>query len=93
VSEDIKLLVPTFGGAEISAELVYKSPVEAPVRAGQQMGELVIARPELPEVRVPLVAEADVARGGFAVRLKTAALVLLRKISPSAADTLSAADG
>ena len=93
VNEDIKLLVPTFGGAEISAEIVFRSPIEAPVQAGQQMGELVITRPELPEVRVPLVAEADVARGGFAVRLKTAALVLLRKISPSAADTLSAADG
>lgn len=93
VTEDVRLLVPTFGGADISAEVIYNSPVEAPVRAGQAMGELVITRPELPQVRVPLVADADVAQGGFAVRLKTAAMVLLRKISPSAADTLSAADG
>lgn len=93
VIEDVRLLVPTFSGADLSAEVVYKSPVQAPIRAGQEMGELIISRPELPEVRIPLVAEADVAEGGFAVRLKTAALVLLRKISPSAADTLSAADG
>lgn len=93
VVEDVRLLVPTFGGADLSAEVVYESPVEAPVRAGQEMGELIITRPELPEVRIPLVAESDVAEGGFAVRLKTAALVLLRKISPSAAKTLSAADG
>ena len=93
VTEDIKLLLPTFGGAEVSAELIYKSPVEAPVRAGQELGELVITRPELPEVRVPVVADADVARGGFAVRLKAAAIVLLRKFSPEAADALSEANG
>lgn len=93
VTDDVRLLVPTFGGADISAEVIYNSPVEAPVIAGQAMGELVITRPELPQVRVPLVADADVAQGGFAVRLKTAAMVLLRKISPSAADTLSATDG
>ena len=93
VNDDVKLLVPTFGGADISAEIVYKSPLEAPVYAGEDVGELVITRADLPEVRVPLVADADIARGGFAVRLKTAAMVLLRKISPSAAETLSAADG
>ncbi|MDG1118790.1 MAG: D-alanyl-D-alanine carboxypeptidase, partial [Flavimaricola sp.] len=40
----------------------------------------------LPEVRVPLVAETDVPRGGFSTRLRTAAMVLLERFGPDAAD-------
>jgi D-alanyl-D-alanine carboxypeptidase (penicillin-binding protein 5/6) len=37
---------------------------------------LVIDVPELGQTRVPLVAEADVAKGGFMVRIKAAARAL-----------------
>jgi D-alanyl-D-alanine carboxypeptidase (penicillin-binding protein 5/6) len=40
------------------------------------LAELVVTVPGLPEHRVPLVAETDVAKGGFVVRLMTAAKVL-----------------
>jgi D-alanyl-D-alanine carboxypeptidase (penicillin-binding protein 5/6) len=54
--------------------------VQAPVEAGQQLGELVFSPEGLPEVRVPLVAESAVGPGGFMVRVTTAATKLLDKI-------------
>lgn len=82
VAEDFTLLVPVLNQGEISAEVIYDGPIEAPIVAGQQIGELVINLDELPEKRIPLVAENDVARGGFSTRLRTAALVLWQKFGP-----------
>ncbi|WP_050927647.1 D-alanyl-D-alanine carboxypeptidase family protein [Aestuariivita boseongensis] len=80
VAEDITTLVPVLGGDKIEAEVVYRGPVQAPVEAGQQLGELVFSPEGLPEVRVPLVAESAVGPGGFMVRVTTAATKLLDKI-------------
>ena len=85
VAEDLMLLVPVLQSGEIAAEAQFTGPIEAPIAAGQQLGELVIQVDGLPETRVPLVAEADVARGGFQSRLRTAALVALRKLGVTAA--------
>ena len=84
VAEDLSLLVPVLNQGGVDAEVVFNGPVEAPIAAGQQLGELVINLGDLPEKRVPLVADADVARGGFTTRLRTAALVLWEKFVPSA---------
>lgn len=83
VAEDVTLLVPALNQDGITAEVVYTGPVEAPIAAGQQLGELVITFDELPEKRIPLVADADVARGGFGTRLRTAAQVLWQKFGPT----------
>lgn len=72
-AEDLTALVPAATAADITAEAVFTGPVTAPVAAGDQLGELVITIPGLAEPRrVPLVAAADVAKGGFMVRMKTA---------------------
>ncbi len=86
LSEDLSLLLPILNSDALTAEAVYESPIEAPIVAGQTLGELVITREGLPEVRVPLVAETDVPRGGFSTRLRTAAMVLLERFGPDAAD-------
>ena len=91
VAEDLRLLVPALNQDGIDAEVVYSGPVEAPIAAGQQLGELVITFDELPEKRIPLVADADVARGGFGTRLRTAAQVLWQKFGPAPAE--EAAEG
>lgn len=83
MAHDISLLLPLDESEALNAEAVYNSPIEAPVEAGQELGELVITRTGLPEVRVPLIAEADVAPGGFGIRLQTAATVLLSRFGPS----------
>lgn len=85
VAEPVSLLLPAFGTAGVSAQVIYDSPVAAPVTAGQQLGELVITPDGLPETRVPLVAQNGVEAGGFMVRLKTAATVLMAKFAPAPA--------
>ena len=83
--EDVNLLVPAVLQGEISATVEYETPVTAPVTKGQPLGELVIDMPDMEQVRVPLLAENDVAKGGFLPRLRTAATVLFEKINSEAA--------
>jgi D-alanyl-D-alanine carboxypeptidase (penicillin-binding protein 5/6) len=40
----------------IVAKAVYAGPIEAPIAAGQQVGELVVDIPGMPQARAPLVA-------------------------------------
>lgn len=76
-AEDVVALVPALVQEGVTAEVTYQGPLTAPLKAGQQVAELVIHVPGLPDRRVPLLAEGDVARGGFLTRL-TAAVAALR---------------
>lgn len=76
-AENVEVLVPVSAGNEIAAEVVYNGPLQAPISKGQEIAELVIQAGDLPEVRVPLVAESDITAGGFSVRMRTATSVLL----------------
>ena len=74
---DVRLLVPALVQEGTSAEVIYTGPLRAPIKAGDTVGEMIIHVPDLPDARVPLVAEADVAAGGFVKRLTTAAQKLM----------------
>ncbi|WP_370654173.1 D-alanyl-D-alanine carboxypeptidase family protein [Pseudotabrizicola sp.] len=69
---DVRLLVPALVQENATAEVVYTGPLRAPLTAGTQVAEMIIHIPDLPDARVPLVVESDVARGGFGKRLLTA---------------------
>ena len=69
---DVRLLVPALVQESATAEVVFTSPLKAPLTAGTEVGEMIIHIPDLPDARVPLVVEADVAHGGFGKRLTTA---------------------
>lgn len=72
-AEDVTLLLPAGAKEGVTAEAVFNGPVQAPVKAGDPLGQLVIHIPGLDEpTTVPLVATADVSEGGFLVRMKTA---------------------
>lgn len=90
VAEDVSLLVPVSQHGSLDAEVVYTGPFEAPIRQGQPLAELVIALDGLPAHRVPLVAETEVARGGFNSRLRVAAQVLWTKFGPANAPATEA---
>jgi len=79
--DDLSLLVPTAGGPDVEAEVVYNGPIEAPIAQGDEIAELVIRLENLPETRVPLVADSSVAAGGFSTRLRTAAEVLTARMN------------
>ncbi|SLN38590.1 D-alanyl-D-alanine carboxypeptidase family protein [Pseudooctadecabacter jejudonensis] len=91
LAEDLSLLVPNTGSTEIDAEAVFNAPIEAPIAAGDELGELVIRLENLPETRVPLIAAADVARGGFNTRLRTTAEILAARIMADDAPQAQAA--
>ncbi|AUJ63485.1 D-alanyl-D-alanine carboxypeptidase [Aestuarium zhoushanense] len=91
VAEDVSMLVPILSGDSIDGEVVFNAPIEVPIAAGQNLGELIIRFDDLPERRIPLVAEADVPVGGFAIRMRTAVMVLLDKVM-SNADTATTDD-
>jgi len=80
-AETISTLIPVMGADAVEAEVIYRGPIQAPIEAGQVLAELVFTPQDLPQVRVPLVAERSIPRGGFMVRVTTAANVLLRQIA------------
>lgn len=82
LAEDVSLLLPITARDDVAAEVVYQGPIEAPIEAGQELAELVIAREGMPATRVPLVAENAVARGGFLPRVRVAATVLFDRFGP-----------
>ena len=84
VAEDMTLLVPAVVREGLRAEAVFDGPLLAPVAAGQEVGELVVDIPELGEHRVPLIAGADVAKGGFTVRMQAAAQAVAARIAAAA---------
>ncbi|MDM7932417.1 D-alanyl-D-alanine carboxypeptidase family protein [Tabrizicola sp.] len=71
-AEDVRLLVPALVQGGMSAEVVYKGPLIAPVRAGTAVAELIVHVPDLPDRRFALVAEADVGKAGFLRRVTAA---------------------
>jgi len=87
VSQDLSMLVPVLSQNNVSAEAIFDSPIEAPVLAGQTVGELIITLDGLPEARVPLVTLSAVPVGGFETKLRMAAQVLMKRFGFDAAET------
>ena len=79
-AQDVRILVPAGAGDQVAAQAVWNGPLEAPLAHGQPVGELRVSVPGLPDVTVPLLAGADVAPGGFVVRMRTAANVVLGQV-------------
>lgn len=69
VPKDLLLTLPVSDRDKIVTKAVYDGPIAAPVAAGQQVGELVMQIPGMPDVHAPLVAAADVPQLGFTGRV------------------------
>ncbi|GBQ65695.1 D-alanyl-D-alanine carboxypeptidase family protein [Komagataeibacter swingsii] len=76
-TRDVTLTLPHGWQNRVHVSVDYRSPVPAPVTAGQALGEMVIANTGLAEIRIPLVAGAAVPRLGLMGR---ASAVLGRKL-------------
>jgi D-alanyl-D-alanine carboxypeptidase (penicillin-binding protein 5/6) len=61
----LSVTVPAGAVPEMRAKVVYNGPLTAPIAKGQHVADLVITSPDLPEQRLPLVADAAVAKAGF----------------------------
>jgi len=80
LADDIELLLPLEKLNEITAHYTYTDPIEAPIRAGQKLGELIIMIPDADPLHFPLTALTSVEAGGFTERIIAAADILLRRI-------------
>ncbi|MEM9854995.1 MAG: D-alanyl-D-alanine carboxypeptidase, partial [Pseudomonadota bacterium] len=83
IEEDMRILVPVVGDADISAHVQYESPVQAPIAAGDEIGELVITVNGFEPVRQPLIASETIGVGGFVPRVRTAAEAIQRRLLSS----------
>ena len=72
----VQVLVPAAQAGSVTARVDWQGPLQAPLQAGQAVGDLVVTVPGLPETRVPVLVQADVAPAGFLRRMQTAAGVL-----------------
>ena len=77
---DLTVLLPVLASDAVAAEVVHTGPIEAPITKGQKLAELVIKPDDLPEIRLPLVADSDVPSGGFVGRVATVAKILLNRV-------------
>ena len=72
VKDDLMGLVPSMMDGEIKAEIIYKSPIKAPITEGQEIGEIIITIPSLVSFSKPIIAAESIEDGGFFARLKFA---------------------
>lgn len=80
LDQDIELLLSLETLDRVTAEYTFTDPIQAPIREGQQIGEIVIAIPDSEPMRFPLNATSSVGTGGFKERLFAAADILLLRI-------------
>ncbi|MEM9969669.1 MAG: D-alanyl-D-alanine carboxypeptidase family protein [Pseudomonadota bacterium] len=74
--EDIELLIPAVGQDSVSTTVEYTAPLEAPIQEGEQVAELIVTAPDMPERRIPLVSDRNVVRGGFLPRVRASSSIL-----------------
>ena len=79
--DEISILLPVLADTKVSAEVIYTGPVQAPIAAGTPLAHLLVQPEGLPEQRFELVAERDVAHGGFLATVSTAAMSLIDRLA------------
>ncbi|WP_151718106.1 D-alanyl-D-alanine carboxypeptidase family protein [Gemmobacter serpentinus] len=81
--KDVERLIPITARNSMTAEVVYTGPIKAPIAKGDRVAELVVRVPDMPDSRIPLVAEADVTEGGFTKKISAAAQALMKRVFAS----------
>lgn len=80
LENDVELLLPLGSLDKVTAYYTYISPVEAPIQAGQKLGELIVIIPDSEPQSFPLTARTSVEAGGFVERIFAATDILLRRV-------------
>lgn len=77
--DGVKVLIPAGAQSGMTAEAVFNGPIEAPIKAGTRVGDLVINIPGTGESRMPLITATDIETAGIFGRLQSAAARIGRK--------------
>lgn len=78
--DEISILLPVLADTKVEAEVIYTGPIQAPITVGTPLAQLVFQPEGLPQQRFDLVAESDVAHGGFLATVSTAAMSLIDRL-------------
>jgi D-alanyl-D-alanine carboxypeptidase (penicillin-binding protein 5/6) len=84
----VRLMVPRGASDKLSARMVYRGPVQAPVQAGQAIGKLHVRRGDSNVLEVPLYASEAVEVGSTSQRAFDAAAEFVINLFRSAAKRL-----
>lgn len=71
---EISLLIPRGSGERVSARIVYRGPLAAPVREGAEIGRLLVTRGDVKTLEIPLFAAESVQPGTLQQRALDALL-------------------
>jgi D-alanyl-D-alanine carboxypeptidase (penicillin-binding protein 5/6) len=69
--QDLVLTLPKADRQKVTAKAVVNTPIVAPLKAGQELGKLIVTAPNMPDFTYPLVAAQDVAEIGLTGRIVT----------------------
>lgn len=64
VKDNVKLMVPKLSGNDIQFDVTYNSPVIAPIKKGDEIGEVVVKIPDTDGYKYKLIAAEDVPQAG-----------------------------
>ncbi|MGI4850947.1 MAG: D-alanyl-D-alanine carboxypeptidase family protein [Janthinobacterium lividum] len=78
VKEAVNIIVPRQDIKNTKITLVYKGPLAAPLKANQEVGHIIVARPQKPDLIIPVMVQEDVAKAGPLFSLKAAFLYLFK---------------
>ena len=71
IGQDLVLTLPKADRQKVTAKAVVSTPIMAPLKAGQELGKLVVTAPNMPDFTYPLVAAQDVPEMGLTSRIFT----------------------
>jgi D-alanyl-D-alanine carboxypeptidase (penicillin-binding protein 5/6) len=77
--QEVRTLVPRGDPAKVTASIVYRAPLIAPVHEGDEIGRLTVKRGEIKVFDVPLYAAESVEIGSLTQRARDAAWELVAK--------------
>jgi serine-type D-Ala-D-Ala carboxypeptidase (penicillin-binding protein 5/6) len=72
----VNVLVPAGAQDRVRVEVVYDSPIPAPIAKGDPVGRLVVTVPGSRDAITPLIASTDVPEAGFVGRMRGAVMQL-----------------
>ena len=76
--DNIYLTISQHDLKKVKVTLVYKSPLMAPLKANQAAGQLIISKPQQPDIVSPVLIQEDIPKAGLLFNLKAAFLYILR---------------
>jgi serine-type D-Ala-D-Ala carboxypeptidase (penicillin-binding protein 5/6) len=77
VSKDLVITLSRSARKNLQVAEQFNSPIPAPVKKGETVGDIVVTAPDTPPEQVPLVADADVGRMDAVGRIATLAGYLI----------------